>query len=194
MGIVTKKIEVHWNYLLAIEKDIDRLSRYVDFADDNFATYSIELARLLLTSAAEVDVVCKQICRNLDPTSTAHNVNQYRSELRKAYPTLHAFEVTMPRYGLQLRPWDEWKTAKGVPFWWTAYNKIKHHRNVEYKRANLKNTLNAFAGLFVVTLYLYKAKAELGELVPNPQLLRVGPDHFAGTTHDGHEFGTNYSL
>lgn len=194
MGIQTKKIEPHWNYLLAIERDLDQISRYVEFDEKNFDCFSIEIARILLASGAEVDVVCKQICRAINVNSSANNINQYRSEMKSAFPAIPKFEVVLPRFGLRLKPWDEWRKAQGVPFWWTAYNKIKHHRDSEYDQANLKNALNAVGGLFVVVLYLYRDKARLGELVPSTQLLRVGERHFAGTTHGGYEFGINYDL
>jgi len=87
----------------------------------------------------------------------------------------------MPRFGMTLKPWDEWRKARGVPFWWTAYNKIKHDRDSEYARANLKNALNAVAGLFVVVLYLYRNQANLGELLPSTQLLRADNAHNSGT-------------
>ena len=48
---------VHWNYFLAFDSDAEKLSRYIEFTSDNFGTYSIELVRLLLSVASEVDVV-----------------------------------------------------------------------------------------------------------------------------------------
>lgn len=38
---------LHWNYFLALERDLEVLSRYVEFANRNYKTYSIELAHLL---------------------------------------------------------------------------------------------------------------------------------------------------
>jgi len=194
MGIKTQKIEPHWNYLLAIERDLDEISRYVEFDEKNFDCFSIEIARVLLASGAEVDVVCKQVCKMIDPKSTANSINKYRSEIKPVFPSIFQFQVLLPRFGLTLTPWDEWNKPNGVPFWWTAYNKIKHHRDSEYHRASLKNALNSVAGLFVVVLYLYRDKARLGELLPSPQLLRVDEKHFGGTTHGGYEFGINYRL
>ena len=194
MVIESYKIEPHWNYLLAIERDLDELSRYVEFNEKNFGCFSIEITRVLLASGAEVDVVCKQICRVINAKSSADSINKYRSEIKAAFPGIPQFEVLLPRFGLRLKPWDEWRKADGVPFWWTAYNKIKHHRDSEYHRAHLKNALNAVAGLFVMLLYLYKDKAQLGELLPSPQLLRVDEGHFGGTTSRGYEFGINYRL
>ena len=56
---------IHWNYFLAIESDLERLSRYVEFSKDNYKTYSLAMAHLLLSSASEVDVVLKGICKNI---------------------------------------------------------------------------------------------------------------------------------
>jgi len=43
---------IHWNYFFAIEDDLATLSRYVEFHEDNFTTYSIEIARILMTAVA----------------------------------------------------------------------------------------------------------------------------------------------
>lgn len=104
------------------------------------------------------------------------------------------FSVEIPRFGLALHPWDKWKKPTGVPLWWTANNKIKHQRNSHYDRANLKNAINAVAGLFVVTLYLYPDQAMCGGLVPLPQLFRPGDAHANGMTHRDFDFGINYLL
>lgn len=180
MGIHTTKTEAHWNYFLAIERDLEVLSRYMEFDKRNFKCFSIEIARIILAACAEVDVVCKQMCRANNSNSTAENINAYRTEIKSIVHGIPDFQVLMPRFGLTLRPWDEWRSRTGVPIWWTAYNKIKHHRDSQYHQASLKNALNAVAGLFVVVLYLYKDKARLGELLPSPQLLRVGAAHDAG--------------
>ena len=194
MGIQVKKIEPHWNYFLAIERDLDLLSRYVEFDRKNFDCFSLEIARILLASGAEVDVVCKQICKSINPKSRADNIIQYRKEIRAAFPGIPDFGILLPRFGLTLKPWDEWKKASGVPFWWTAYNKIKHQRDSEYHRASLKNALNAVAGLFVMVLHVNKDKAQNGELVPQPLLLTVDDPHCGGTAHGDYGFGTIYVL
>ena len=194
MGIQTQKIEPHWNYLLAIERDIDEISRYVEFDRRNFDCFSIEIARVLLASAAEVDVVCKQICRTINPKSKADNIHKYKTEIIPAFQDIPKFQIILPRFGLTLTPWDEWNNPKGVPFWWTAYNKIKHHRDSEYHQAALKNALNSVAGLFVMVLYLYKDKAMQGKLLPSPQLLRVDNSHVGDLVDSDYEIAMSYIL
>ncbi len=39
----THESKIHWNYFLALENDLDRLSRYVEFTTPNYPVYSIEL-------------------------------------------------------------------------------------------------------------------------------------------------------
>ncbi len=185
MGIHAAKTKAHWNYFLAIERDLDVLSRYVEFDERNFKCFSIEIVRIVLAAGAEVDVVCKLMCRAKDPKSKAETINAYKTEIKSVVPRIPDFQVVVPRFGLTLQPWDEWRSPTGVPHWWTAYNKIKHQRDSEYHRANLKNALNAVAGLFVVVLYLYKEEAQLGELRPSPQLLSVGAAHDGGFAPGG---------
>ena len=194
MAITSIKSLEHWNYFLALEKDLENLSRYIEFCQSNFDCYSLDMARILLASASEVDVVAKQLCRKLNPDSPADNIHQYRNEIKIEYPQILDFKVNIPRYGLTLIPWLNWNQNEGVPIWWSAYNKVKHHRNIDFKKANLKNVLNTVAGLFVITLYLYKEKAERAELIPVQSLLRVSEVNFGEIVFNDAEFGIRYNL
>lgn len=193
MTIQVQKVEPHWNYLLSIEDELERISRYVEFDERNFDCFSIEIARVLMASAAETDVVSKQLCKILNPASTADTINQYRDEIAAVYPNISGFGVWLPRYGLTLHPWDNWKNNQ-VPLWWTAHNKVKHHRDSEFHQGNLKNLLNSVAGLFVMVLYLYRDKAISGQLNPTPALLCVTGDHNGGVSYGGYGPETFYQL
>jgi len=48
MGIQQRKSLNHWNYFLAIESDLEAVSRYIEPCKANFKTYSIEQARILV--------------------------------------------------------------------------------------------------------------------------------------------------
>lgn len=65
MAIIESDKLSHWNYFLAVEEDLHRLSRFVEFSADNFETHSLELARILFAASAEVDVVARQLCEGL---------------------------------------------------------------------------------------------------------------------------------
>jgi hypothetical protein len=170
------------------------LSRYVEFDAGNFECFSIEIARVLLSCGAEVDVVCKRICTAIAPNSHAENIHAYRTEIKGRYPAIPEFQVTLPRYGLTLTPWDEWKGAKGMPFWWTAYNKVKHERHSQYDKANLKNALNSFAGLFVMAIHFLDANGRIGDFLPCPLLLGVDGKQIGGREIGGSESRIKFRL
>jgi hypothetical protein len=84
---IPSNIRPHWNYFLALEKDLEGLSHYIEFCKDNLNTYSIELAHLLLSSASEIDTIAKCICSILDPKAKPKNIDQYRKIIRTAEET-----------------------------------------------------------------------------------------------------------
>lgn len=191
MAIEEKESLLHWNYFLAIESDLEKVSRYIEFTQDNFEVYSIELAHLLLTSASEVDVVAKGICRLLVEGNRARTIKGYRPIITAHLPPFAQEEVFVPRYDLTLQPWEKWISNDNLdPLWWRSYNKVKHHRHERYKDANLKNVLNAVAGLLVANFYFYKHKFEAEHipiqynkdvsriLKPEPNFLRLQEEYY----------------
>src|SRR2546421_703693 len=67
MAIRAKPARLHWNYFLALESDVARVARFIEFQPANFGTFSIELGRILLAASSEVDVVAKLVCSQLEP-------------------------------------------------------------------------------------------------------------------------------
>jgi len=108
MGILQSKSEGYWTYFLALESDLETLSRYVQFTTENIATYSVEMARILLASGSEADVLLKAICHRLDPLRNASTINEYFAIISRVLPNLLTFEVLLPRWGIQLRPLETW--------------------------------------------------------------------------------------
>lgn len=84
----------HWNYFLALESDLERVSRYVEFTQNNYTTYSLEMAHLLLAAGSEVEVVLKALCRKVEPKKPAENIEQYREILTQSLPKLSDMNST----------------------------------------------------------------------------------------------------
>jgi len=173
MGIKEEKTPVHWNYFIALEDDVVRMSRYLEPTTANFPSYSMELARILFAAASEVDVVAKCLCKKLNDKSKADRITAYKGEITTAFPNLPDTVVEIPRFGLTLTPWILWK-GDASPLWWRAYNNVKHHRDTHFSDASLHHALNAVAGLFVLLLFFYEQEAKGGLLSPNPAIFRVG--------------------
>lgn len=171
----------YWDYYLALEADLAALSRYVEFAVENFRTYSIEMAHLLLTTASEVDVVSKQYCAQLAPHESVNNMDEYRRVLRPRNPAIENTKVFLPRFGLELTPWENWQQDK-TPAWWSDHNKVKHQRGDYYTNANLKNVLNAMGGLFLLLIMHYREDQDCLRLVPVPSLFKA-PEELVQQRH-----------
>jgi hypothetical protein len=160
----------HWNYFLAIESELWETTRYVELSSNNYSTYSIEFAKILMNSCSEIDSVAKLICQELDKTNRPPGVSQFNPEktniddyckrIAPVYSKFCDFEIEIPQYSLpNLKPWENWRpgsqNSPGSPFWWRAYNDVKHDMDKNFAKANLENALNAVAGLMVMTLYYH---------------------------------------
>ena len=85
----------------------------------------------------------------------------------------HTIEVLIPRYDLIIKPWENW-SSNNIPSWWSDYNKVKHHRDDNFSKANLFNAINSVSGLFAIVLYLYQTeKGKNYILSPYPQILTL---------------------
>lgn len=158
-----------WQYFLILESDLADTARYVEFSESNFTTYSPEFAKILLAACSEIDVLCKQLCQKLNPDADRGNIHAYRACISPICP-LHEEEVLLRRYDLDRRPWSEWEHGSN-PGWWTSYNNVKHHRDSHYEDANLENTIDAVAALFVLVLYVHKAESSNARLEPYPRIV-----------------------
>ncbi len=146
----------HWNYFLNLEQDLIQLSRFIEFSEDNYETYSQELAKVFLTASSEADVVLKEICKILGLDKKKPNICDYRKIIQNKLPDIINETVFINRYGLKLRPWNNWKgNLENNPNWWCDHNNVKHNRSTEFQKANLKNTLNSMAALAIVNLYYH---------------------------------------
>ena len=191
MGIEVKESLIHWNYFLALESDLEQVSRYIEFDRKNFQTYSIELAHLLLAASSEVDVIAKGICGYLESTSPAGNIDHYREIINRHLPGFRKEFVYVPRFNIKLKPWINWnkRKKKENPLWWHSYNKVKHERNEYFAEANLKNVLNSVGGLLITVFYFYKLKFSINNpnlrerdithlLVPESEFVRLNESYY----------------
>ena len=188
MVIRATQSKVHWTYFIALERDLETVARYIEFSEQNMGTFSLELAHLLMAASSEVDVIAKLLCERLAPEAPRRNIDNYRACLIAALPELIDMRVTVPRHGLNLQPWVNWRSDTN-PDWWRGYNNVKHERNVYFHEATLKNALNAMAALLCVVFHLYqldvpaeprrnRAKDTTRVLLPDSALMRLDGDYY----------------
>lgn len=160
----------HWDYYLVLEKDFLGTERYVSFelGDNNMyigstpvnlqnsLTYSVEYIKQYQAICSEVDVILKSICKELSNPSANKMDTGYTPTILQKWPDIKQQKVKMK--GIELQPFINWEQAPNYksPDWWKPYNDVKHERVNNYTFANLKNVLNALAGLYILENYLVK--------------------------------------
>ncbi len=155
------------DYFDALEDDLLKMARYIEFHPDNYQTYSLELVRLLLAAGSEIDVALKMLCKQVNSTARpTRNIDEHKAIVLTKHQDMQTQQVTISRYGITLQPWKDWQTAN--PKWWAAYNDVKHDRLINYRSGNLENVINAVGGLGIIMQFL------------------AGPDAIAGG--DGRNF------
>lgn len=160
-------ISVHWSQYIAIEKEFTETLHYLALDTDNNNTYSDAYVKLMLQVGSEADVVFKEYCATIDGANMASykSIGGYRTCVSNNNPDFIKQDVSIINYNRKVNPWIEWNTRPDAPWWWTAYNRIKHNRTsvvqidgvakVAFKFANQKYTLTALAGLYQIMVYLY---------------------------------------
>ena len=192
MDVFTNPTNFSYNYFLAIENDMEKMSRFVEFDEANHKTYSIELARILFAASAEVELVAKDICNLLKyPLPQNASINDWKKGLKPIIPALSQESVFIPKYGLTIATPFEKFTGNGYPDWWKGYNRVKHSRNHAYGDANLKNALLSLGGLLILIFYQERITRStlplhilLDRLQPAPSLFRFNPDYYVVPTFD----------
>lgn len=162
----------HWSYYLVLEKDFLEIERYVTFDlgnnflyDDNESNdkgnsecFSNEFIKQYQAICSEVDVILKSICKEFDNNSSANDMKNYTAEILNCWPEIVQQKVKIK--DIELQPFSNWSGSEEEeytsPAWWAPYNKVKHNRLSNYRNANLKNTLNALAGLYILEQYFVK--------------------------------------
>lgn len=122
----------------------------------NSLAYSVEYIKQYQAICSEVDVVLEAICKELG-TNRAENMRQYTETLLNEDRWKNIVCQKVKMRNVVLKPFEGWglEIDKKIR-WWEPYNGVKHHRNERLREANLKNVVNALAGLFILENYLVK--------------------------------------
>lgn len=149
---ITQFISKNWNYYLTLENDFINITRYVKLDPKNYETFSDEITKLIQTIGAECDLMFKKNC-GYKLTRSCSIIDDYTKMLDE-YPQITKERIIVKYTDIILQPFKNWdKEKKRVPEWWTNYNKLKHNREGNDQKGNLKNLLNILAALFFLEMY-----------------------------------------
>lgn len=141
-----------WNYYLSIEQDLAATSRYIEPSRQE-NVYSFEFSKLLVLSCTEAEAVFKAICKAITEKECG-NIGEYKEVILGSFPRIVTAEVSIPRWGQVIRPFEGWDTGKLE--WWDAYGAVKHNRGSNFESASYKNAVYALSALYILIFYLAK--------------------------------------
>lgn len=150
---------------LALEKRFGDFLDAVTFKSEHLKVHSPMLASILLDTGSLVESVLQSGMDNIryDGTNAIANIRGKRYSNTRPYYTINDSRTVyrpdqfyakkvwfLPRSDSSF-PWHAWQKANGPhPKWWTAYNKVKHDRFGEIKKAKLGIVMHALEGAFLV--------------------------------------------
>ena len=175
-------MESFWRYYQSLENDFEHTTRYVSLNEKNFNTFSIEYARLLQAICSEIEIVLKQICEIDD--EKYYNIGDLAKKILGIDEKFLEHTIYLQKYSHDhIKPFKDDTNEHGVPFWWLAYDKIKHNRKLEMEESNLKCVLYALAGLYFCEDYLL---AKIAKEMNDVDIMDEPSSLFASDIHKKH--------
>lgn len=146
----------YWKYYIHLENEFINTTEFVMLDENNFETFSIEYQKLLLAIGSECEIIFRELC-GFDSDDTSKNIADFRNKIKSSNlmdlnNQVHIMGVSSLN---MIEPFGEtWPNQ--TPTWWSEYNKVKHGRTLNYKKANLENVLYTLAGLYLLEEYLHR--------------------------------------
>lgn len=160
-----KDFSNYWNYFLFIDEDLMKTCRYIQHDEKNMNAFSSEFARIILISGAEIDTICRLLCKEIDSScdfpddsTKSGKIDEYSKIILRQFPKLPTTKIYCTTIESYKKPWDGWQYISSYksPVWWREYQKIKHYRHNNFEKATLENSILAVSSLFVMLMYLHK--------------------------------------
>lgn len=135
----------------AIEKDLRQVFDFIEPDDRNLNTFSTRLYEIFLRASTEFESNCKLI---LSENGYSRKGNLDITDFKRINKATHLLEykiqlIVWASEPLLLEPFLCWSNCDRL-YWYKEYNTVKHNRSSEFHRANLKNTIDAVAALFII--------------------------------------------
>jgi len=136
--------------------------RYVEPSTTNEKAYGHQIRQLLILACTEVEAQCKAVLRvngypkrkrrksDREPTDEAWNI----SDFAKLEPLMRLSEWSLDLAAHEwfvFNPFDEWRYGSQLS-WYSAYNQVKHDREMKFQQATLENLIEAMGAVFVLIM------------------------------------------
>lgn len=154
-----KNAEHYVRAFTLIQEDLQEIFEYVEPSEECRKSYSYRIHALFMRTCIEIEANLKAILQENRYTKKSPN-DFTMSDYRKVNVTHHlsSYEVLLPIWSPTppiLKPFEAWDGGRGLK-WYQDYNKSKHDRHEQFKRANLENLVMSVAGLLIIVSSQFK--------------------------------------
>ena len=160
-----------WNAYKSLERELLDLANTIHIDDKQKSTYSTRIANLLVSTAAEIETISKELYwknggskkdkPSFDTVCLEYLNNQWNITEKKV--CLYCHQIYLEEEKRLLMPLEnaEKRADKGSE-WKQAYMAVKHDRANNLERGNIENFINALAALFILNVYYKNQTFGLG--------------------------------
>jgi hypothetical protein len=200
-------MNLYWSVYKNLEKEILELSNQIHIDDKQLSVYSVKIAELLIRCVIEIESISKDLFfreggkkiqnRDLFFDTDCLSLLEKKWLLSKKKIIISAynfhFEKEENRVLTPLHKANKRGTSSSD--WKKAYQAVKHDRNRELKKGNIKHLIRALGALFILNIYY---KDEVYDLEEDSKAtnfpINLGSDIFSIQLHkwSGYDGEYNY--
>lgn len=167
-------MNIFWNIYKNIERELIQISNIIHIDDNQLSIYSAKITELLIRTVVEVEAISKELYFKNGGDKTNDNQLFFDTDCidfleNKWLLSQKKVIVSAPNFYFNnednrvLTPLKKAnKRGSSSSKWLIAYQAVKHNRNNSLSKGNLKNLIEALAGLYVLNIYYKDSEYLLG--------------------------------
>ena len=158
-------MNIFWNIYKNIERELIEISNIIHIDDNQLSVYSPKITELLIRTVVEVEAISKELYFKNGGDKENNNQLFFDTDCidfleNKWLLSKKKVIVSAPNFYFSdednrvLTPLKKAnKRGSSSSKWLIAYQAVKHNRNNSLLKGNLKNLIEALAGLYVLNIY-----------------------------------------
>ena len=158
-------MNIFWNIYKNIERELIEISNIIHIDDNQLSVYSPKITELLIRTVVEVEAISKELYFKNGGDKANDNQLFFDTDCidfleNKWLLSKKKVIVSAPNFYFSdednrvLTPLKKAnKRGSSSSKWLIAYQAVKHNRNNSLSKGNLKNLIEALAGLYVLNIY-----------------------------------------
>lgn len=173
----SNNLEIQKRVVNILEKQAVSIFNFIEPTNKNMKTYSLELYQLFLSICTEFESMCKGILEDNIYNKNSDQLKIYDYAKINKIMLLSEYKCDSPIIkDTTYSPYKEWKNSTNLS-WYTDYNKVKHNRETEFKRANLKNVITALAALRILLFAQYGNASLSGPILEGSIKMKIDDEY-----------------